>query len=59
MGSKEAYEADKAARKAARDALIEKAQKDEQSVTDLMKSGFDLADRLVTALERIADGLTK
>lgn len=57
MSSKEEYEAGKAARKAERDALIAKAQKNDADEAQLISGMFDIADRIATAFERIADGL--
>lgn len=57
MGSKKEYEADKAARKKARDEIIQRDAADKEEAQELVKGGFDIADRIATALERIADAM--
>jgi hypothetical protein len=59
MGSQAEYEKQKAARKAARDQMIAKAQTDEAAQAGLISAGFEMLDRFVTSWERIADAMEK
>lgn len=57
MGSKVEYDQAKDARKRARDEVIARDTQEKQDGMELLKSGFDIADRIATACERIADAL--